>query len=261
MKPTTEKQKHKRNFLLVSFLTPMLILAVGLMWLSLRVESAWSSLLVNLVASIFGSILTVFYVDHVVQRNEKLHWATVMGHVGKQVNTLANATFSSIRSALGLTVPIEWMNDVAIAYDPCRMRSVMSRFIEERLIPETPRLSEISPEAWQSLARNLRAIVMNAERIMSLFGRNLDPAVMEWILDIQETARGILGQFEICNDMLGVPLNELPQNRRGESMEPYMRAVYKIIVRETTQLLKLSVRVLRELENHFPDRPTVSLEN
>lgn len=108
-------------------------------------------------------------------------------------------------------------------------------------------------KAWKTFAMNMQGSVGDAERIVTLFSRNLDPVIMELVLDIHEDARGLLGHYMTWPDLLGVPLDQLTPNKRGESMVPFMKATYKLIVEQAVQLLKTCVRLLREIDRHFPD--------
>jgi hypothetical protein len=109
-------------------------------------------------------------------------------------------------------------------------------------------------KAWKTFAMNMQASVGDAERLMTMFSRNLDPGIMELVLDIHEEARGVLGHYMTGPDLLGVPLDQLKPNKHGESMVPYMKATYKLIVAQAEQLLKTCARLLREIDRHFPDR-------
>ena len=52
--------------------------------------------------------------------------------------------------------------------------------------------------------------------------------------------------------MLGIPFDEMRPNNRGESMVPYFRAVYQLIIRDCDELLALCTMLLRGIEEHFP---------
>jgi hypothetical protein len=200
-------------------------------------------------------MVTVFYIEKVLKRNEREEWNKVLGHVGKQVNFLANGTTTSIRVALGL----EWRSkpvqeELEISQNPHLMREMMLKLIEEDLLPQISQLSEMDQKPWRIFATSMQGVIADVERIITLFSKNLDPTIMGLILDMHEEARGLLGHYMIWPDLLGVPLDELEPNNRGESMVPYMKATYKLIVGEAEQLLKTCAQLLREIEKHFPDR-------
>ncbi len=96
----------RKHFLFTVLVVPLTLGAAVLMVTSFGVSEPWRSLFVNLAAGLLGSVITVFYIDKILRRNEQYKWTKVRGHVGKQVNILANATSSSLRQALGIKLRI-----------------------------------------------------------------------------------------------------------------------------------------------------------
>jgi len=250
----------KKHFLLTVLVGPLTLGAGVLILASFYVADPWRGLLVNLAAGLLGSMVTVFYVEKIIRRNEQHEWTKVMSHISRQVNILANGTTSSVRQALGLRWPPASV-DLEVASDPRRMRAAMVALIEGQLLPNIDRLAEINQKAWRTFANNMVNSVKDAERILSLFSRNLDPAIMGLILDIHEQARALFLQYETWPDLLGVPLAQLKPNNRGESMVPYFRATYKLIVQDARQLLEICATLLREIDARFPVTKPVAIKS
>lgn len=242
----------KKHFLLKWLVTPLGLTSIALFVWSFRLAEPWRSLLINLTAGLLGSIITVIFVEKVVRRKEREEWTKVLGHVGKQVNILANGTCSSVRLGLGVALPRP-NNELEVVQNPHLMREMMIKLIENDLLPQISQLADMDQKAWKTFAMNMQGSVGDTERIMTLFSRNLDPVIMELVLDIHEEARGLLGHYMTWPDLLGVPLEQLKPNKRGESMVPYMKATYKLIVAQAEQLLKTCAQLLREIDRHFPD--------
>lgn len=242
----------KKHFLLKWLVAPLGLTSIALFVWSFWLAEPWRSLLINLTAGLVGSIVTVFFVEKVIRWKEREEWTKVLGHVGKQVNILANGTCSSVRLGLGVALPRP-DNEFEVVHNPHLMRAMMINLIENDLLPRISQLAEMDPKAWKTFAMNMQGSVGDAERIMTLFSRNLDPVIMELILDIHEDARGLLGHHMTWPDLLGVPLDQLKPNKRGESMIPYMNATYKLIVAQAEKLLKTCAKLLREIDKHFPE--------
>jgi len=230
--------------------------AAALMLASFCVGEPWRSLSVNLAAGLVGSIITVLYVEKIIRRHEQYEWTKVMGHIGRQVNVLANGTTSSVRLALGLNMPLS-PRDVDAIDDPRRLRTMMIELIEGRLLAGISGLSQMNQDAWRTFSNNMIGSVRDAERILSLFSKNLSPTIMGLILDIHEKARALLSQYQTWPDMLGVPFAQMKPNRHGESMVPYFEAVYQLVVRDADQLLRICANLLREIDVGFPDTKPV----
>lgn len=242
----------KKHFLLTVLVLPLTLGAVAFMAASFYALEPWRSLLVNLAAGLVGSIITVFYVEQIIRRNEQRELTKVMGHIGRQVNILANGTTSSIRLALRLRMPLPPGESDAVG-DARAMRAMMLDLIESRLLPGVSGLSQMNKDDWRIFANNMVGSIKDAERILSLFSRSLDPTVAGLILDIHEKARALLLQYQTWPDMLGVPFAEMKPNNRGESMVPYFEAVYGIVIQDAEQLLRICANLLREIEARFPD--------
>ena len=103
--------------------------------------------------------------------------------------------------------------------------------------------------------------VKDAERLLSLFSRSIDPVIIGLILDIHERARALVLQYQTWPDMLGVPFAQMKPNNRGESMIPYFEAVYKQVAQDAEQLLRICLNLLRDIEIRFPDMKPVSKES
>ena len=203
-------------------------------------------------------MITIFCVEKIIRRNEQYEWTKVMSHIGRQVNILANGTTSSVRLALRLKMPPP---SLEVMSDPRRMRIMMIELIEFQILPAISRLSQMSQDDWRSFSNNMISSVRDAERILSLFSKNLDPTIMGLILDIHEKARALLSHYQTWPDMLGVPFAQMKPNNRGESMIPYFEAVYKQVAQDAEQLLRICLNLLRDIEIRFPDMKPVSKES
>jgi hypothetical protein len=242
----------KKHFLLTVLVLPLALAAAVLMAAGFCVAEPWRGLFVNLAAGLVGSVITVFYVEKIIRRNEQREWTRVMGHVGRQVNILANSTTSSVRAALGLKMPASFRETEVIG-DPRRSRIMMLDLIECDLLPQISGLGQMNQEDWCKFANSMIGSVKDAERILSLFSKSIDPVLMGLILDIHEKSRALVLQYQTWPDMLGVPFAQMKPNNRGESMVPYFKAVYDIVIQDAEQLLRICANLLREINLRFPN--------
>jgi hypothetical protein len=242
----------KKHFLLKRLMVPLSTAGALSMLAAFGTADPWRSLFVNLTATFLGSMVTVFYVEVILRRDEQRQWAMVMGHVGKHVNVLGNAAISSIRQALRLPLPPAF-DDFEAIKDPATVRRFMIQ-LADSLLQEITSIADMDQEAWRSLANNLRSIMQNCERIIALFGANLDPVITNLVLDVAEKAQDLLGHYQIIPDLLGVPFEQLKPNRFGKSMVPYVRATLQLTIRDARQLLEICTELLRQVGMRFPER-------
>jgi hypothetical protein len=227
------------------------------MLISVFICDPWRSLLVNLTATFLGSIATVFFIDRILRRREEQRWERVKTHVGKQVSILVYGVASSVRTALGIE-PADAFDDPGVVENQTRLREVMTDFIERGLLPSTKGLSRTNQDGWRTFAANLRNAIFNCDRLISLFGINLDPRITGMILDLQEQARAVLAPYEILPDMLGVPSNQLRPNRRGQSSARILQAMVQGTIRNTDAMLRSCATLLREIGRSFPEQNPAS---
>jgi hypothetical protein len=245
-----------KHFMLTRLILPLGAAASISFVLSMCSPEPWRSLLVNLAATFLGSVITVFYVDEVLRCNEEHRWKTVMGHVGRQVNILANQCVSSFRSTLGLPLP-PFFDDPDLANSPPRMREAIRQIAEVQVLPRLNEMRDMDQDDWRNLANNMRGVIAICERLLALFGRNLDPVIMTLVLDVHEKAISVLTPYTVFPDMLGVPADELKPNRRGESSAPLLRAFVNGAIRDAEQLLTICIALLSEIGVHFPEKKPV----
>lgn len=241
-----------KNFLLRTLVFPLLGIAAMLMFVSGCLPDRWSRLSVSLAAGMIGSLVTVFYVQRILRSDEQIQWEKVRGHVGKQVNILANGTISAFRLALDGDLPAS-LENTEVATNPRKLRRAMLDYIETVLLPGVSGLRNMDQEHWRIFAMNMAGSVHAAERLISLFSRHLDATVVGLILDTYEEARALHAHYEVWPDKLGIPLDQLPPNNRGESSVPFFEAEYKLIVHDALKLLKTCADLLREIDTRFPE--------
>ena len=245
----TQKSPVKKHSAITLLVIPLLSGAALAMCAALYSLEPWRSLLVNISAGLLGSLVTVFFVDQMLRRREQSEWAKVSGHVQSQVTRLAIATASSVRLALRIPPPV--FADVDRLVDPKYIRQMMLIEIEGTITPQLGRLPKMTQKEWSIFAQNLAGSIRDAERLLTLFAKHLDSTVAASVLDIEEKARSVLGQYQTWPDMLGVPFEEMKPNNRGESMVPYFKAAYKLIIKDCDELLAICATLLRSIEDHF----------
>jgi hypothetical protein len=175
---------------------PLGVAAAAAMSIAVCLQDPWRSLLVNLAATFLGSIVTVFFIDKILRRNEEQRWERVKGQVGRQVTILANSFTSSVRTALKIRPPDSWM-DPNLSNDPARMREAMIELIEHDVLPAISGLQRMDQAAWRSFAANLSGGMLHCDRLISLFGSNLDPQITGLILDLHQRAGAVLSPYQI----------------------------------------------------------------
>lgn len=241
-----------KNFLVRWLVIPLGLSALVSMLVSLCVPDPWRSLLVNLAATFLGSILTVFFVERVLRREEEQRWQKFQRHVGKQVTVLAIGAASSVRIALSIPPP-DPRNDRE-APTLAQIGQMTITMIEDDLLHSIERLWQMDQDDWRIFAANLAGAMRNCELLLSLFGTKLDAEIAVLVLDLHEKAREVRIPYEVIPDLLGVPLEQLKPNRRGESTAPLVRSWLRLATTNVEELLRICVTLLQETAKRFPER-------
>jgi hypothetical protein len=233
------------RYLSTRLVLPLLAAVAACMLVSKHVPDPWEGLAVNLAAAFLGSIVTIFYVDVVLRHHQDAMWKKVRSQVFMRLERVANSSISSVRLAFGLKPP-----DLHYSTDLSLIRRELLRLAEEVLVPARLGVEQMDQARWRIFALNLQGATQEVDRILTLFSRNLTPDYTSLLLEIQEVALGILGQYSTWPDLLGVPEQSLPLKSDGSSTVPHLRALETLIASDIEQLLAKCSQVLRSLPPH-----------
>jgi len=89
-----------RPYILKRLVLPLSMFAAASLAVSYFLKGLGHDLAVNLTATFVGSILTVAYVDRVLQRRQELRWAGLRTRAAKRLFTFANSCITTVRTAL-----------------------------------------------------------------------------------------------------------------------------------------------------------------
>ncbi|HEV2498299.1 MAG TPA: hypothetical protein VGY31_01810 [Terriglobia bacterium] len=242
-----------RPYILKRLILPLSFAASALVVVSYYLRGLPHDLLVSLAATFVGSILTVAYIDTVLQRRQDLRWAGLRSRAAKRLFALANACITSIRSTLKVSArvvddPDEPSLDLRI------LRTRMIRVARDILPQQISQIRDIDSSDWGCLCASLGASIEIGDRLLGLFGREFPPRIAELVLDIQSAAQGVISQYTIWPDLLGVPADRLPRKRNGSSSLPTQQAAYRLAEREALRLLELCAELLGQLDD-LPSDP------
>jgi len=95
----------------------------------------------------------------------------------------------------------------------------------------------------------------SADRLIDVFGAQLDPETIATVMDIQDRMRAIMESYTTFPDLLGVPDGELRPNRRGESSLPLRRALEKAAAEDVCVILDKSADLFEHVNRMERTRP------
>ena len=235
------------GYLTKRLILPLLGAAALSLWLSGHAQEPWKSLLLSFAAAFVGSIVTVFYIDVILQRHERAQWASVRATATQQLMRLGNICISSVRTAFRLG-PELLDREVMYSGDLTRMHAEIIRLAEHVLIPMSSAVSSMNQQAWRTFITNMQGASQLADRLLVLFGSQFDPATIQSVLDVQSAVERIITQYSTYPDIFGVPIEKLPTKTDGSSSVPAQRVLNQMMADDVAGLLKLCAKFLRQLD-------------
>lgn len=234
--------------MLKRLVVPLLLLSMASFVSSYFVRNVWRDLLVNLTATFVGIVLTVAYIDRVLQRQREMEWQGMRSRAAKRLFGLANSFITSIRTALKVGPEVvdgdgERTDDLTI------LRTRMMRVADNILPQAISRVDAMTTADWRQFQRALLAGYEIADRLLGLFGRYFPPRIAELVLDIESAAQNAMYAYSVYPDLVGVAVENLPQRRDGSSSLPIQQATYRLTERNMLKLLTLCSQLLAQLED------------
>jgi len=237
------------QYLLKALVLPLLALTTAAMLASVYVREPWRGLFVNLAASFVGAIITVCYIDVVVRRHERKQWIAVKARVEKHVERIANVCIHSIRGAFGIEPEAVGIHP-GMSFHLAQRRQQSAALAENVLLPMLPTVRNLNEQNWNTLVRNLQGTSVAIDRALGLFGAQFDAPMVCNLLELQETADGILAMYSTFQDIYGVPVDRLRPKRDGTSCIPLQQELYDYAVTQLEKVLKQSAHLLRCLDSN-----------
>jgi hypothetical protein len=230
------------QYLFTRLVLPLLAASALCMFISRYLRDPWEGLAVNMAAAFSGSIVTVLFIDVILQRHQETLWGKVRSKVFTRLERIANSGIASVRGAFGVAAPV-----IFFANDPPRARQELICLADHVLVPARRAVQGMNRDDWRILALNLQGIVQEVDRMLSMFSRNLSVDYTSRLLEIQEAAMLILTVYTTWPDMLGIPEQSLPPRTDGSSSGPLQRDIITGISGDIERLLAECSQLLQFL--------------
>lgn len=237
------------RYLVIWLLLPLMLLAIVAIALTHWTCEPITGLLVNLSATFIGAIITVWYVDRVVERHEARQWEQVKIKLANRIERAANVCINSIRTALGVSADVVF--PFASDADPKVRRLKMEEMANSVLAPRITELNNLDQKGWLSLAGNLQNAFGYVDQLLAEFALRLEPRLTEALMTLQDRIGSILSSHATFPDIFGVAPNNLPAKLDGSSSISTQRALYEIARRDVGMLLSAAIDVLHCLDDGY----------
>jgi predicted MPP superfamily phosphohydrolase len=148
-------------------------------YLSVIKQLDWISILINIISEIIGIIITVFYIDDALSRQEEKRWENVKYEINRKTKLFALKTLHDLSEMLSLREKISW-NIERIK----RSKGVSTYTYSLKVDPSILESSYHSNPYYESIKKNLPNVediknlkddIHDGYKIMDLFREQLSP--------------------------------------------------------------------------------------
>ena len=200
---------------------------------------------INLATEIVGIVITVAYVDWILQRHEKQKWLGTDERVANRLMSLLISTLTTIRTGLGFGAEI--LDDSVLASnDSNEIHKEVTRLVEQIISPVIfQRIDALDPKGWKDLTNNVAVIQNHLLTFLSLFQTRLSPDQISDLLDLQDALSNSRTFYTIFPDIAGIAAKDLPMTRTPP--EILQKRGYEETAKELKKALELVAKLSRSV--------------
>lgn len=204
----------------------------------------WSGLFINIATTFLGVLITVFYVDLILKQQNEIRWKKVKSHCTHRITRIANLTILDFRTAFKISLTLD--SSLLKTDNQNELRSHLADHTETILIPSfAEKINQLTQKDWEKLMQGLKEIIQLTERTFDMYANNIDPEILECVLEIQDKANSIFSIYEIYHIVFGIAAADFPAHWSGTSL--HQKSAYSLVIIETTEMLQIASTLLRRL--------------
>ena len=258
-------QKQRLSPLILwGLIIPTLIFALIFTYLGFALEQAWQAYAVNMGTTYIGILLTVLFLNILIEENERRRWKQADSLIRERIRRFAN-------SVVGSFCEFDWnrpqyspeiftpTNDDSEHYERTA-RSESIKVIKDRIVPELqPFIESRDRRGWRSLRKKIEDRIKEADLLITVFGNRLDPDIWGEIFQIVDHLESIKTQHAIAQAfrVIGVsdeelqkrpaPFIPIPEFQGDLDLTETKRILIQKSIEEATHALKRTERLLERL--------------
>lgn len=203
---------------------------------------------INLSTEIVGIVVTVSYVAWVLRRHEEQKWKPTDIRIANRLKILLNATLSSIRSGLGISVDI-LDERILKAEDLSTVHKELILLSENIVYPRIPTLvRKLDEKEWKSLVNHITNIHNDTITFLNAFSSRLNPEQIAILLDLQEALSHSLFLYTVTPEYAGVPSDKLPKSGKIPA-DIWQQSGYRITANELQKVIVLVKQLSQTTED------------
>jgi len=195
----------------------------------------------NILTELGGILVTLLYVDQLLDHRKEMEWRRVSGLVSQRVELFINQSCTELRTPFGIPpIPIFATREQGSIELSTRAmhREVLKQATEVTYITAETGLSMTDQKQWASLLKVVQSIGERADFLWTRFSEHLNPEQSEVLLNIQDRARTALTIYRVMPEVIYA---------EGQP-PPKMRSDPKLVAKEAKEA---AVKNIRDLIEHL----------
>ena len=249
--------KNKKYYIYLALIIPLSILLI----ISFILHYCFyferdSGLFINLATEIFGIIITIVFVNWIIERNNKILWAKTDRRLTYKLQRYATLFIRKINGLFHLpTISIPHLK----GKDPfIHIYQSYIRYVNETIIPNLKEyFFKFTQNDWEIFDQEMKNELNEVYKIQILFSPHFQPAFNHWFLDIIEKMEDIRQDYELFKDEDGT-INE---NHNAELRESYKDDLIHLTTNNLTILFNKFENIINYLIDNKKEVPFFSPSN
>lgn len=239
-----------------SFWTRLFLPLASLFAISMFIHKQWEAdgFFINLSTEVIGILITVFYVDWIIQQHEKRKWQSADQKINERLIILLNGIITRIRTSL--EIDFDLLNDEKMLYQDLVVgHKELMRVAKDVIHPIVfQRIKMLDEKAWKTLHEQTKSSHNSLLSFLNVFQGRLDPDQIADLLDLQDALSKSLTFYTIFPELAGMPINRLPETRTPP--EFLQLSGYETTAKQLQNVITLALKLSDSATIKNPHPPT-----
>jgi len=237
----------RQKYLITRLVLPLSIVALAAIVLGCFFP--WQGLFINFFTTFIGILITVFYVNLILNEHEKLRWSGVTSRIYNRIEKMANLTISTVGTVF-ITGGEVYRHDILLSGDKKEIRKEVIQAANET-IPLAIQLNidGLNQDGWKKLLGVLSDAGKNWDRLAERYETysEMSPDILSSMFKISDGIDDMIANYILGSTIYGVPDGDLKPLNNGESPIVLKRWFYKQAIDTIFSILAATGELLLKL--------------
>ena len=247
------------EFLLKRLVLPLAVLAVISLLVSFLIIKqsfyiTWKSLFLNLGVTSIGIIITLSYVNWILNEHENKKWKDVQISIQNRIKRYLIGTIITFRVSFGFDLDVyssEFMEkfDLTDTFtDVSPERSEETINIGENVLRPviSSNIKNMNQEEWYQLTKNIEVLQKEIVRIVDLFlfANQIEPKIFSDLLQIEDEIEAFIKFYYAIPNFYGVPDKQITNKKVLKSKTH----LYKNMEKYIDNMIMLTIGLMKKMD-------------